>query len=92
MNQGFYYRVYEKAGETVEKLAFKCSRCHVSITSFEDESKASVWHCGKRDLFQPLIRQSFLGSFFSSSDALPRVQAKQPVLVRSLHEASNEAY
>jgi ribosomal protein S27AE len=92
MNEGFYYRTYQKAGETVEKLAFQCARCHVSVVSFEDESKASVWHCGKRHLFQPVIQKSFLASFFSSSDALPRVKAKEPVLVLSLHEDSDEAY
>jgi hypothetical protein len=92
MNEEFYYRTFQKAGQTVEKLAFKCNRCHVSIVSFEDEMKASVWHCGKRQVFQPVIQKSFLGSFFSSSEELPRVQAKQPALVRSLYEASNEAY
>jgi hypothetical protein len=63
-NEGFYYRTYEKAGETVERLAFQCSRCHGSVVSFEDEMKVAVWCCGERHLNQPVIQKSFLGSFF----------------------------
>lgn len=92
MNEGFYYRTYQKGGETIEQLAYQCSRCHLHIVHFDDEMKASVWCCGERRIYQQPTTKTFLGSWFSAEPSLPRIKAAQPTLVRSLHNASDEAY
>ena len=90
-NSGFYTRTYPKNGKTVERLAFHCDRCKVSIVHFDDEDNASVFHCGKRHTYQAPTKKTFLASLFSPDEALPRVKAVQP-MVRVLREESEEAY